>query len=61
MDSFVPLAAVEACPPAGRVRVQQGELLPLARGLLRRGLVRPLRQSELIVVAGRPLLNGLFG
>ena len=35
--------------------------LALARGLLKRGLVRPLRWSELIVVVGKPLFNGMFG
>ena len=40
---------------------EQASLLALGRGLLERGLVKPLREKDLIQVAGEPLLNGLFG
>ena len=43
--SIVELKHVSARPRPGRVRVARGELLPLARELLRRGMVRTLRGS----------------
>ena len=41
--------------------VEDSSLLPLARGLLERGLVIPLHETQLVRVQGKPLLNGLFG
>ena len=41
LASFLNLTKVAKRPRPGRVRVAQGELVPLARELLRRGMVRP--------------------
>eukprot|EP00971_Amphidinium_carterae_P351556 6492164-Amphidinium_carterae.1 len=50
-------------PKPGRVHVVPGDLLPLARGLLERGLVEPIEEHDLTRVGSNslPLLNGLFG
>ena len=61
LDTLVDLSSVKVRPRPGRVLVEPDSLLPLAQGLLERGLVAPLRESELLQVAGAPLLNGLFG
>ena len=52
---------VEVCPKAGKMFVQKGEKLLIARNLLKLGLVRRLRAPELIWIKGEPLTNGAFG
>ena len=59
--SLVDLSGVAACPKPGKLHVRPGELNRIAKGLLERRLVRPVLAHELIMVAGRPLLNGFFG
>ena len=59
--TLAPLEGVLERPPPGKVMVEDASLLPLARGLLERKLVRPLSEAELILVAGKPLLNDMFG
>ena len=61
LNSLVDLAEVEVRPKPGAVLVREGDLLPLVQGLLVRGLVRPVREAELVRVRGEPVLNGLFG
>ena len=61
MSTLVPLEGVKERPRPGKVLCEESSVLPLARGLLERGLVVPLRESDLLLVAGKPLLNGLFG
>ena len=48
-------------PRAGPVMAAPSEAVLIAKNLLDRGLVRILFENELVVVGGRPLLNGLFG
>ena len=59
--TLVTLSGVAKRPKPGKVMCEQSSLLALGRGLLERGLVKPLREKDLIQVAGEPLLNGLFG
>ena len=48
-------------PRAGSVMATPDEAILIAKNLLDLGLVRILSENELVVVGGRPLLNGLFG
>ncbi|CAK0901035.1 unnamed protein product, partial [Prorocentrum cordatum] len=48
-------------PKLGRVMCERESLLPLARGLLERGLVIPSQEADLLKIQGKPLLNGLIG
>ena len=58
---FESLENLTAPPKTGKIMVHDGESLALARLLLDRGLVAPLRREELLFTGGRPLLNRLFG
>jgi len=60
-NTLAPLSEVAIRPKPGKVMCEQSSLLALGRGLLERWLVKPLREKDLIQVAGEPLLNGLFG
>ena len=57
LDTSIDLSSVTARPKPGKVLGEPDSLLPLAQGLLERGLVAPLRAQELLLVAGGPLLN----
>eukprot|EP00959_Pyramimonas_sp_CCMP1952_P307487 6436040-Pyramimonas_sp.AAC.1 len=57
--TLAPLESVSERPRPGRVMCEPPSRIPLGRGLLERGLVVPLREQDLITVAGQPLLNGL--
>ena len=59
--AFIGHAAVSKRPRPGKVMAPQSEMAVIARGLLARGMVRPLKRSELVQVGGGPLLNGWFG
>ena len=59
--TLAPLSEVAKRPKPGQDMCEQSSLLALGRGLLERGLVKPLREKDLIQVAGESLLNGLFG
>ena len=61
MSTRVPLEGVKERLRPGKGLCEETALLPLARGLLERGLVAPPRESDLILESGRPLLNGIFG
>ena len=54
LDTLIDLSSVKVRPRPGRVLVEPDSLLPLAQGLLERGLVAPLRESDLLQVAGAP-------
>ena len=59
--SFMDPAEVAERPKAGRLHVAPGNVMPIARGLLSRRLLRPLRDRDLIYVAGKSLPNAFFG
>jgi len=48
-------------PKPGKVMTPDSGMVTMARGLLGRGLVKPLRRHELIMIDGKPLVNGWFG
>ena len=47
--------------PKARVLCNDAEWIKISRVLLAKGLVRPLREHELFLINGQPLLNGAFG
>ena len=57
----VNLSRLQVAPPAARCHTVEGQLLPLARGLLARGLVRTALPDKVPRCGGRPFLNGWFG
>ncbi|CAK0891703.1 unnamed protein product [Prorocentrum cordatum] len=61
LSTLMPLDRAPVRPKPGRARCERESLLPLARGLLERGLVIPIREADLLKIQGEPLLNGLFG
>eukprot|EP00971_Amphidinium_carterae_P327215 6458421-Amphidinium_carterae.2 len=54
------LSDVDSCPKAGVVHASPSELCPLIRNLLQWGIVAPVRKRDLIMIQGRPVLNGMF-
>ena len=61
LGALVDLDGLDRRPRPGRVHAKPGEAVLIGRGLLSRGLVRPLRKRDLLHVRGEPLLNGMFG
>ena len=55
------LTSASTRPRPGRMMMQPGERLSLAKGALGRGLVVPLVAEELIWIGDSPLTNGWFG
>jgi len=58
--AMIDLEKIAECPPAGKILSAPGADAEIGRGLLKRGMVRALRAHELIMVGGKPLLNGFF-
>ena len=60
-DALVDLATVSERPRPGSCMIERGEELRIAKGLLARNMVIPLKRSELVHIGGEPLVNGVFG
>eukprot|EP00971_Amphidinium_carterae_P121152 2399643-Amphidinium_carterae.1 len=54
------IEGLSVCPKAGVVHASTSELLPLMRNLLTWGIVAPVRKHDLVMVQGKPVLNGMF-
>ncbi|CAK0891233.1 unnamed protein product [Prorocentrum cordatum] len=61
IEMLVPLDCFPARPKPGKVMASSTEIIRIGRGLLERGLVAPLRRSDLLHIRGEPVVNGLFG
>ncbi|CAK0803102.1 unnamed protein product [Prorocentrum cordatum] len=61
IEMLVPLDCFPARPKPGKVMASSTEIVRIGRGLLERGLVAPLRRSDLLHIHGEPVVNGLFG